>query len=58
MIIQVIIRLTLYLDQAIIRNGQEIGFNKSRFGIDNTVSNNLYGINIIFNNLTKAKFHI
>lgn len=37
MVIQVIIRLTLYLDQALIRSGQESG-NGSISGIDNTVS--------------------
>lgn len=37
MVIQVIIRLTLYLDQALIRGGQESG-NGSISGIDNTVS--------------------
>lgn len=39
MVIQVIIRLTLYLDQALIRRGQESG-NDSVAGIDNTVSLN------------------
>lgn len=39
MIIQVIIRLTLYIDQAIIRNGQELA-GSSIFGIGNTVNNN------------------
>lgn len=37
MIIQVLIRLTLYLDQAIIRNGHEFG-NESSSGIENTVN--------------------
>lgn len=36
MVIQVIIRLTLYLDQAITRSGHDMG-NGSRYGIDNTV---------------------
>lgn len=39
MIIQVIIRLTLYIDQAIIRNGQELA-DSSIFGIQNTVNIN------------------
>lgn len=41
MVIQVIIRLTLYLDQALIRSGQESG-NGSISGIDNTVSEKEY----------------
>lgn len=39
MITQVIIRLTLYIDQAIIRNGQELA-DGSIFGIQNTVNIN------------------
>lgn len=38
MVIQVIIRLTLYIDQVIIRNGgKRYGTDSSRHGIDNTV---------------------
>lgn len=37
MIIQVLIRLTLYLDQAIIRNSRHLG-NDSLPGIENTVT--------------------
>ncbi|XP_055643083.1 PDF receptor isoform X2 [Toxorhynchites rutilus septentrionalis] len=36
MVIQVIIRLTLYIDQAIIRNGGKQYGNETRHGIDNT----------------------
>lgn len=36
MIIQVIIRLTLYMDQAIIRNRLQVG-NEGHPGIENTV---------------------
>lgn len=36
MVIQVVIRLTLYLDQAILRNGLKVG-NESHHGIVNTV---------------------
>ncbi|ETN63454.1 calcitonin receptor [Anopheles darlingi] len=39
MVIQVVIRLTLYIDQAIIRSGvKKFGNESSRQGIDNTVS--------------------
>lgn len=38
MVIQVIIRLTLYLDQAIIRGGRTLKGNSSLNGIENTVS--------------------
>lgn len=41
MVIQVIIRLTLYLDQALIRSGPASG-NGSFTGIDNTVSENIF----------------
>lgn len=37
MVIQVLVRLTLYLDQAIIRNGHEAIGNDKRNGIENTV---------------------
>lgn len=38
MVIQVIIRLTLYLDQAIMRSsGMEMGHGGNHHGIDNTV---------------------
>lgn len=37
MVIQVIIRLTLYVDQAIVRNRQNIT-NETLIGIENTVS--------------------
>lgn len=37
MVIQVIIRLTLYLDQAIQRNGRELS-NENMSGIQNTVN--------------------
>jgi hypothetical protein len=41
MVIQVLIRLTLYIDQAIIRRaGQQFGNESSIHGIDNTVSVN------------------
>lgn len=43
MIIQVVIRLTVYLDQAIIRKKNIYG-NETRHGIDNTV-----GLLLIFN---------
>ena len=38
MVIQVVIRLTVYIDQAIIRSGGKKGNESSRQGIDNTVS--------------------
>jgi hypothetical protein len=41
MVIQVLIRLTLYIDQAIIRRaGLQFGNESSIHGIDNTVSTN------------------
>lgn len=43
MIIQVIIRLTLYMDQAIIRNRHKMA-NESHPGIENTVGHILYSI--------------
>ncbi|KAG8337188.1 G-protein coupled receptor activity protein [Homalodisca vitripennis] len=36
MVIQVLIRLTLYIDQALIRSGSEHRANTIRHGIDNT----------------------
>jgi len=42
MILQVIIRLTLYIDQAVIRSGFIVGNKNSRHGIDNTVSFNIF----------------
>lgn len=48
MIIQVIIRLTLYLDQAIVKDNQHDFANESTVGIQNTVSVFLF---LILNNL-------
>lgn len=38
MVIQVLIRLTLYIDQALIRSGAELRASSIRHGIDNTVN--------------------
>lgn len=47
MVIQVIIRLTLYLDQAIMRNGRDFA-NENMSGIQNTV--NIWHIQILSSN--------
>lgn len=39
MVIQVVIRMTLYLDQAIIRNQQTFANESIHYGIQNTVIN-------------------
>uniref|UniRef100_A0A8W7PBT7 G-protein coupled receptors family 2 profile 2 domain-containing protein n=1 Tax=Anopheles coluzzii TaxID=1518534 RepID=A0A8W7PBT7_ANOCL len=46
MVIQVVIRLTVYIDQAIIRSGGKKGNESSRQGIDNTL-NFIFLLNII-----------